>query len=95
MVIFYTVVVYMRYLSSQVFILLILDQEMDGNAVVFGLASAPGPDWLKDIIPTLGQRLKVHNDLKSLVNSQVSFFSCCGFNHMQTNCWCMPVLQMM
>ena len=45
---------------------------MDGNAIVFGLGSSPGPGWLKDVIPTLGQRLKVHNDLKVLVNSQVS-----------------------
>lgn len=39
---------------------------MDGNAVTYGLASAPGPDWLKEIIPTLGIKLKVHNALRSL-----------------------------
>ena len=38
---------------------------MDGAAIAFGLASAPGPDWLKDVVPTLGQRLKVHNSLRS------------------------------
>ena len=33
---------------------------MDGEAVYFGLASNPGHDWLKDVIPKLGLRLKVH-----------------------------------
>lgn len=46
---------------------------MDGNAVTYGLASAPGPDWLKEIIPTLGIKLKVHNALRSLFSeAQVS-----------------------
>lgn len=36
---------------------------MDGKAIAFGLATAPGPDWLKDLIPALGLRLKVHNSL--------------------------------
>ena len=46
---------------------------MDGNALAFGLASSPGPGWLKEIVHTLGQRLKVHNDLKTLFNAdQVS-----------------------
>ena len=45
---------------------------MDGKAIAFGLASAPGPDWLRDVVPTLGLRLKVHNALCSLVSpSQV------------------------
>ena len=26
---------------------------MDGAAIAFGLASAPGPDWLKDVVPIL------------------------------------------
>ncbi len=50
---------------------MIADQELDGCAIAFGLGSAPVPHWLKDIIPTLGQRLKVHNDLRTLY-SQVS-----------------------
>ncbi len=40
---------------------------MDGNAISLGFASSPGPDWLKDVVPTLGLRLKVYNDLRSLV----------------------------
>ena len=42
---------------------------MDGNAINFGLASAPGPDWLKDVVPTLGLRLKVHNSLRALCST--------------------------
>ena len=42
---------------------------MDGKAIAFGLATAPGPDWLKDLIPTLGLRLKVHNSLRSWYTS--------------------------
>ena len=39
---------------------------MDGDAIVLGLASCPGPDWLKEIIPKAGQRFKVHRLLSSL-----------------------------
>ena len=53
------------------------EQEMDGNAIAFGLASAPGPDWLKELVPTLGQRLKVHNALRTLCSEcQVSYLKC-------------------
>ena len=41
------------------------EQDMDGKAIAFGLATAPGPDWLKDLIPALGIRLKLHNCLRS------------------------------
>lgn len=46
----------------------IAGQEMDGKAIAFGLASSPGHDWLKDVVPALGLRLKVHNALRTLVN---------------------------
>ncbi len=46
----------------------IADQELDGCAIAFGLGSAPGPHWLKDIIPTLGQRLKVLYSQVSTLN---------------------------
>ncbi|SMN12479.1 hypothetical protein SPBRAN_1134 [uncultured Candidatus Thioglobus sp.] len=39
---------------------------MDGSAIALGLASTPGPDWLKDVVPKVGQRLKVHNALRAL-----------------------------
>ena len=46
---------------------------MDGSAVALGLAATPGPDWLKDIVSKIGQRLKVHNALRTLCSeSQVS-----------------------
>lgn len=40
---------------------------MDGNAITFGLASTPGPDWLRDVVPTLGLRLKVYKSLRTLL----------------------------
>lgn len=45
---------------------LILDEDMDGSAISAGLGSGPGPDWLKDVVPKVGWRLKVHNALKEL-----------------------------
>ena len=46
---------------------------MDGNAIAVGLASGPGPDWLKDVVPKVGQRLKVHDALRALyLECQVS-----------------------
>ena len=33
------------------------EQDMDCKAIAFGLATAPGPDWLKDVIPALGLML--------------------------------------
>ena len=39
---------------------------MDGPAIKFGLGTSPGAEWLREIVPTLGQRLKVHNVLRSL-----------------------------
>ena len=47
-------------------IFVVLEQEMDGSAVKYGLGTSPGPQWLQEIVPVLGQRLKVHNDLRTL-----------------------------
>ena len=44
----------------------IIENDMDGDAIVLGLASCPGPDWLKEIIPKVGQRFKVYRLLSSL-----------------------------
>ena len=62
---------YYLYIGVQRLIVLscLTEQEMDGNAINFGLASAPGPDWLKDVVPTLGLRLKVHNSLRALCST--------------------------
>lgn len=43
-----------------------LEQDLDGNAVALGLATSPGPDWLKDVVASLGLRLKVHQALRAL-----------------------------
>ena len=44
---------------------------LDGNAIAVGLAYSPGPDWLKDIVSTLGVRLKVHITLRTLYNANM------------------------
>lgn len=52
----------------------IIEQELDGDAIAVGLASSTGPDWLKDVVPKMGLRLKVHSALHSfLLKSQVSY----------------------
>lgn len=46
---------------------------MDGNAILMGFASCPGPDWLKDVVSKVGLRLKVYSALRALhQQSQVS-----------------------
>ena len=42
----------------------ISDEDLNGDAIAFGLASSPGPDWLKDAVPKVGLRLKIHNALQ-------------------------------
>ncbi len=39
---------------------------MDGAAISAALATCPGPDCLKGVLPKLGQRLKVYGALKAL-----------------------------
>lgn len=39
--------------SSQWSCFIAAEQEINGNAIAMVLAYAPGPDWLKDIVPTL------------------------------------------
>ena len=53
--------------------LLLKDQEMDGEAILMGFASTPGANWLKEIVPKVGLRLKVYNNLRKLhdLSSQV------------------------
>lgn len=53
---------------------------MDGNAIIWGLASTPGPDWLRDVVPTFGLRLRVYQSLQTLLASdQIS--SCAGIDN--------------
>lgn len=60
---------------KNVFTLFNSDEDMDGAAISAGLASCPGPDWLKDVLPRVGIRLKVHNALKALYHQvQVSHY---------------------
>lgn len=44
-----------------------LDQEMDGEAILMAVSSSPGPDCLKSVLPTLGQRLKVYHAIKTAI----------------------------
>ena len=49
---------------------------MDGDAILMGFASSPRPDWLKDIVPKVGLRLKVYSALRNLhLQSQVRYHS--------------------
>lgn len=52
------------------------EQEMDGEAIAAVFTTSPGPDCLKDVLPKLGQRLKVYNALKCLYEElQVRFYT--------------------
>lgn len=44
------------------------EQEMDGEAIMTAFAAQPGPDCLRDIIPTYGKRLKVYKALKVCIS---------------------------
>jgi len=50
----------------------ISDQDMDGEAICVALASTPGPDSLRDVIPKLGLRLKVYQVIKAALDKQYS-----------------------
>lgn len=41
---------------------------MDGKAISIGFASSTGPDWLKDMVHSLKQGLKLYNELKELLS---------------------------
>ena len=43
---------------------------MDGEAICSALASTPGPDSLRDVVPKLGLRLKVYRVIKSALDQQ-------------------------
>ena len=49
-----------------------LDQEMDGEAISVAFAACPGPDCLRDVLPKLGQRLKVYKELKACLEASAS-----------------------
>ena len=40
---------------------------MDGNAIVAAFASTPGPDCLRDVLPKVGQRMKVYMAMKRMM----------------------------
>lgn len=50
-----------------------VEEELDGQAVAAGLGGSNGCDWLKDVVPKIGLRLKVHKSLEDLFHKmQVS-----------------------
>lgn len=55
----------------------ILEQEIDGGAVAVGL-SCSSPEWLKDVIPKVGLRLKVHGSLLALSSHCQASYYCIG-----------------
>ena len=60
-----------------------LANEMDGEAVEAAFAAIPGPDCFKDLIPKLGLRLKVYNEIKALFLDEVIQVCVC------VNCVCL------
>ena len=45
---------------------MLTEHELDGPAIAVGLGSTLGTDRLRDVIPQLGMRLKVHHSLRTL-----------------------------
>lgn len=46
-------------------LIICLEHQLDGSAIAVGIASSPGPNWLTEVVPTLGTRLKVHQALRT------------------------------
>ena len=61
-----------------------LEQEMDGEAICAALASSPGPDALRDLIPKVGVRLKVYRAIRSVLDQQYVLQVGCFFMHIVT-----------
>ena len=57
---------------------------MDGEAICAALASSPGPDALRDLIPKLGVRLKVYRAIRSVLDQQYVLQVRCFFMHIVT-----------
>ena len=73
----------------------ILENDMDGDAIVLGLASCPGPDWLKDIVPKAGHRFRVHRLLSSMCTGgelQVSVLNECSCHVIAWLCHILPTI---
>ena len=45
----------------------LLEQEMDGEALMPAFATCSRPDCIKDVIKTFGTRLKVYNVIKTAI----------------------------
>ena len=45
---------------------------MDGEAICAALASTPGADSLRDVVPELGLRLKVYGAVKAALDKHYS-----------------------
>ena len=43
-------------------------EEMDGEAIFGAFGCQVGPDCLKDILPTYGQRIKVYRAIKAAID---------------------------
>lgn len=48
-------------------LIIFVDEEMDGLAIVIAFGSQSGPDCLQSVVKRCGYRLKVYNFLKSLM----------------------------
>lgn len=56
--------------SSSIFIL--VENDMDGEAVSLAFASCSGPDCIKDVIPKYGLRLKVYQAIKREIEASAA-----------------------
>ena len=45
---------------------------MDGEALSTLIGIIPGPDCLKDLVPKIGMRLKVYQNIKAIYNKELS-----------------------
>ena len=58
-----------------VFLFVILENAMDGEALLTLIGLTPGPDCLKDLVKKVGLRLKVYKAIKVLYDTEnVSYY---------------------
>ena len=48
---------------------LVIEEEMDGEAIADAFSTQSGPDCLKDVIPKFGQRIKVYKAIKAAMGA--------------------------
>ena len=54
------------------FVVFTLENEVDGEALSTLISLIPGPDCLKDLVPKIGIRIKLHQRIKAIFNKELS-----------------------